>query len=271
MHLKRWITALVALPLIILLILKGGPALFALTIAVVAVLTLIEYLRIAFASHETRLPWTFTTWTCLGGLAVIAAVHYGYYPGIVHVLALHLIGCGLLAVKRYAVSRDAPLVAVKLIFGMVYIPVLFACVVHLRNGVDGIQWVSLLLCVIALGDIGAYYVGSYLGKHKLFPAASPKKTIEGAVGGLASNLVAAWAFNLLFMDQAIPVFGLVLYAFLVGAAGQVGDLFESIFKREAGIKDSGGLLPGHGGFLDRVDALLFGAPVAVMLKEYLLL
>lgn len=270
MHLKRWITAVVALPLIILLILKGGPALFALIIATVTVLTLIEYLRIALHNHNPRVAWYFTAWTCLSGVAVIAAVHFAFFIGVLYILSVHLIVCSILAVLRFKEAHDAPQVAVKLVFGTLYIAVLFSFLVFLRNDIDGVLWVSLLLWVIALGDIGAYYVGSYLGRHKLCPSVSPKKTVEGALGGLGANLVAVWLFNLLFASGSLPMTGLAVFAILVGASGQVGDLFESLFKRVADIKDSGGLLPGHGGFLDRVDALLFGAPVAVLLKEYLL-
>jgi phosphatidate cytidylyltransferase len=120
-----------------------------------------------------------------------------------------------------------------------------------------------------MGDTGAYYAGSYLGRHKLCPAVSPKKTIEGAVGGLTASLLIAFFYKLLFIP-ALSIPAVLLFAAVVGAVGQVGDLFESEFKRAAGVKDSGRLLPGHGGFLDRIDALLFAIPTAYLLKEYLL-
>lgn len=271
MHLKRWITAAIAVPLVILLILKGGQTLFFLTVAAITLLTLIEYYKIVFYTHDPFVPWYFIYWGCLCGTALVAAVHFSCPNGVPGILSLHVIGCGLLAVIRFKSAQDAPVVAVKTVFGCLYIPVLFSFVVLLRNGADGMIWVSLLLWVIAWGDIGAYYVGSTMGRHKLCPAVSPKKTIEGAVGGLAANLLAVWSFNFLFASNSLPLGGLMVYAVLVGIAGQVGDLFESLFKRTAGIKDSGGILPGHGGFLDRIDALLFGAPVAFLLKEFVLI
>ena len=98
---------------------------------------------------------------------------------------------------------------------------------------------------------------------------SPKKTVEGAIGGLAANVLFGWLFKWLFLSTMSSM-TCVVFALAVGAVGQAGDLFESQFKRVAGIKDSSNLLPGHGGFLDRIDALLFAAPIGYLLKEYLL-
>jgi phosphatidate cytidylyltransferase len=98
---------------------------------------------------------------------------------------------------------------------------------------------------------------------------SPKKTIEGAVGGLGANLIFGWMFKMLFFND-LPVLVCIVVALGAGIAGQAGDLFESEFKRSAGVKDSGTILPGHGGILDRIDALLFAAPVAYLLKVLLL-
>jgi phosphatidate cytidylyltransferase len=235
MHLKRWITAVIALPLVVLLILIGGQALFSLTIAVISVLTMAEYFRIAFHNHHPKVAWACSAWTYASGAAVVAAAHYAFVMGIVYILSLHLLGCGLLAVFRFNRSQDSPIVAVKSVFAILYISLLFSFLVVLRNGANGVIWVSLLLWVIAWGDIGAFYVGSYLGRHKLCPMVSPKKTVEGALGGLGANLLAVWAFNILFASGSLPAGRLVVYALLVGAAGQVGDLFESLFKRTAGI------------------------------------
>lgn len=124
-------------------------------------------------------------------------------------------------------------------------------------------WLVLsVLLVIWAGDSGAYFVGRAIGKHKMAPAISPNKTWEGAIGGLAASwLVGHWMVNHVGLYTGLAlVFGLI-----VGAAGQIGDLFESAIKREIGIKDFGNLLPGHGGVLDRFDSLLFAAPVAYLL------
>ena len=124
-------------------------------------------------------------------------------------------------------------------------------------------WIFLLLAIIFAGDVSAFYVGSYLGRHKLSPAISPGKTIEGAVGGLLANLLAGAVGKFFFYPDLDWSLSLMFFA-LAGMAGQTGDLFESEMKRSSQIKDSGGVLPGHGGFLDRIDALLFASPVAYL-------
>jgi phosphatidate cytidylyltransferase len=139
----------------------------------------------------------------------------------------------------------------------------------IRNGGNGVWWVYFLVCTVFSGDIGAYYIGTYFGRHKLCPVVSPNKTIEGSVGGLALTLGVGALFKYFFMPL-VP-WGLSILFFLsIGIAGQVGDLFESALKRAGNIKDSGVLLPGHGGLLDRIDALLFAAPVTYFFKEYFL-
>lgn len=116
------------------------------------------------------------------------------------------------------------------------------------------------LAVILLGDTGAYFVGRAFGKHLLIPKVSPKKTVEGAIGGLAASALTAVFFVLMF-PMPLTIFEAIVVAIAGGIAGQIGDLAESALKRVANCKDSGALLPGHGGALDRVDALLFGVPI----------
>jgi phosphatidate cytidylyltransferase len=120
--------------------------------------------------------------------------------------------------------------------------------------------VLFVLAVTWLGDTGAYFAGRFLGKHKLYAAVSPKKTWEGAVGGVDGALVAAIVMKLARFEDALPWLDLVLIAVPGAMLGQMGDLVESLFKRSTGVKDSGSILPGHGGILDRIDAVLFFAP-----------
>jgi phosphatidate cytidylyltransferase len=137
---------------------------------------------------------------------------------------------------------------------------LTGCIVGLRlEGPAGRGLVLFLLAVIFLGDTGAYYVGRAFGRRPLAPRISPKKTVAGLVGGLAASVAGALVFGLLMG----PGFSMVESAALglaLSLLGVSGDLFESFLKRSAGVKDAGGLVPGHGGVLDRVDGLLFGAP-----------
>lgn len=269
MYWKRWLTALIILPPLILLIFKGSQLLFSIVIIITAIVCLWEYFRIAFVGHDPRVPAIYHGWGYFFGALVIGSAFYQSYLAMMVVLALNLTGMAAISIFRFKVNADAPQVAIKQIFGVLYIPLFISFIVMLRATSNGPLWVFFLLWVVAWGDTGALYVGSMLGRHKLCPAVSPKKTIEGAMGGLAANLTFAWIFKFLFLNTMSGL-TCTIFALVVGTVGQIGDLFESEFKRAAGVKDSSALLPGHGGFLDRLDALLLAAPVAFLLKEYVL-
>jgi phosphatidate cytidylyltransferase len=123
-------------------------------------------------------------------------------------------------------------------------------------------------------DIGAYAVGRTLGGRKLIPAVSPGKTVSGALGGLAATVVASWLYVRFVLEPnallSMRLPAIVLFGIVISVAAQVGDLTESLLKREAGVKDSSHLIPGHGGLLDRLDSLLFVLPVAYLLFAWLL-
>ena len=179
MYWKRWITALVIIPPLVLLILKGSQLVFSAFIIATAIICLWEYYRIAFVGHQPPVPEVFHYWGYFGGAAIVAAAFFGHYPILLVVLALNFLGTALLSIPRFKINHDAPVVAVKQIFGILYIPFSFAFLVMLRASGDGPYWVLFLMWVIAWGDTGALYVGSMFGRHKLCPAVSPKKTIEG--------------------------------------------------------------------------------------------
>ncbi|MGD9222182.1 MAG: phosphatidate cytidylyltransferase [Desulfobacteraceae bacterium] len=269
MYLKRWLTALVLIPPFILVILKGSQLLFTFVLVVVATVCLWEYLRVTYSAHEPAVPKIYHGWGYLLGALVLYCAYQQSYIGVMVVLAMNLIGAAFMSIFRFKDNQDAPTVAIKQIFGILYIPFSISFIIMLRATPDGPYWVLFLFWVVAWGDTGALYVGSLFGRHKLCAAVSPKKTIEGAFGGLAANLIFAWLYKLLFFN-AMNSITCTVFALMVGAAGQIGDLFESEFKRAAGVKDSSALLPGHGGLLDRLDAMLLAAPVAFLLKEYLL-
>lgn len=144
--------------------------------------------------------------------------------------------------------------------GIFYVALLFAFQVSIRAGMHGRQWLVFLYFVIWASDIGAYSIGIPFGKHRLYEKISPKKSIEGLIGALAAAagmalLCRSWFMPPVSTGEAIAL-GLVL-----ASVGTLGDLAESLFKRAAGVKDSGGIIPGHGGILDRMDSMLFAAPV----------
>jgi phosphatidate cytidylyltransferase len=269
MYLKRWLTALIIIPPFVLLIVKGSQPLFTVVLFCIAVLCLWEYYRIAFLEHSFKVSKIYHGLGYLSGALVLVGALRQSEIAIISVLALNLIGVAVLSVFRFRASQDAPLVAIKQVFGVFYIPFLLSFIVLLRASSDGPLWVLFLFWVVAWGDTGALYVGTMLGRHKLCEAVSPKKTVEGSLGGLAANLVFAWIFKWLFFDTMNGL-TCTVFALITGVVGQIGDLFESEFKRAAGVKDSSTLLPGHGGLMDRLDAVLLAAPVAFVLKEFLL-
>jgi phosphatidate cytidylyltransferase len=266
MHLKRWITGLIALPFLIFLVYKGG-VLFTILISIAGLVALWEYYRIVFNGEDKPISNIILLW----GYGINFAIIWSTFlvgPNLsVSVIGLNLIVVALISLFQFKTDQTVLDVVIKQLQGIIYIPVLLSFLVLIREGSSGMIWVFVLLAVIFAGDTGAYYVGSYLGRHKLSPAVSPGKTIEGSIGGLAVNLVLGGVGKYFFLS-GLP-WGLSLLFFLtVGIAGQVGDLFESELKRSSGIKDSGGILPGHGGILDRIDALLFASPVAYIFIEY---
>jgi phosphatidate cytidylyltransferase len=255
--LKRVLTAVVLVPLVVALVLWAPPWLFFLGVLLVGWLCLWEYLELMgrIGSGAQRWPLyvvTIATW-------LVAA----FSPG--HLLAAVVAGGLLLftaAVARRGAMEEIPWASAAGVFGLVYVGLPFALVLELRQGPQGALLLLYLLLLVWVGDTAAYFVGRGLGRHKLAPRLSPGKTIEGTVGSLVFSVgVGHWLFQLWFSGLGVnPIHSWVLPV-AVNVAMQVGDLAESGLKRGAGAKDSSTLLPGHGGVLDRVDGLLFAAPV----------
>lgn len=163
----------------------------------------------------------------------------------------------LLVLWRLGEVKTAAVRTTTTAFGALWLGVGMAALAVLRRegGADGPGWVVLALMLSWLSDTGAYFAGRFLGKRKLYPAVSPKKTVAGAVGGLGGAVAGALLASYGFLTSLPVAHGLAL-ALVAGALGQAGDLGESLLKRSFGVKDSGGIVPGHGGILDRIDALL---------------
>jgi len=160
---------------------------------------------------------------------------------------------GLLAPEPHpaAGTRTAWLIA-----GPLYVGVLLSSVGKLHTLEHGGAWVLLSMWLAWASDTGAYFAGRYFGKTRLYPKVSPSKTVEGALGGLLGSLSGGLAAHFGFFPS-LPFVDAIVLSLVAGALGQMGDLVESLVKRSTGVKDSGALLPGHGGLLDRVDALMF--------------
>ncbi len=173
----------------------------------------------------------------------------------------------LIALEVMRPNQNSMYSVIFTLFGYLYIPWLFGYVITLRytpDGVLGLWYLMLPMLAIIASDVGAYVVGKLFGRRKLAPQLSPNKTLEGAFGGLglAIFIVTATAYGLEhWRSIQVDLYDAILFSVLVASAAQLGDLFESLIKRWAGVKDAGGLLPGHGGVLDRIDSMLFAVPV----------
>ncbi len=147
------------------------------------------------------------------------------------------------------------------VLATLYVGMLGGSLIRLHNDfAAGWKLVLFLLMVVWLGDAGAYYVGKNFGRHKLSPRISPKKTIEGLAGGIAISMITATIVHFTYFKE-LPLLHAMIAGILLSIAGVIGDLAESMWKRSAAVKDSGTLIPGHGGFLDRFDSIFFTAPI----------
>lgn len=270
MHLKRILSAIIAIPCLYLLILKGGPLSFTILVAVAGVIALGEYYRIVFNPQQLPVVGLIPGigYLATSGIILLSYFRPGQFELVAGILVLNFLLAGIAALFQF---KDQPLIVemvTKQVHGVIYVAVLISSLVLLRGTTSvGISWIFFTLAIVALCDTGAYYAGTYLGKHKLCPSVSPGKTIEGFIGGLVFVMVA----GLLVRHWFFPDYGvamMILFLVIVSIVGPCGDLFESVLKRTGGIKDSGSIIPGHGGILDRIDALLFVAPVAYVFKTY---
>jgi len=235
-------------------LLLAPPPLFALLLTAVILATQWEYYGL-FAGRPEHAKRTL-------GLAFSALVALSFYWGIERAAATYSLAAmamltWILFLERNR-ERAIQTTAITL-FGMAYTAWNLGHLMLIRDLPAGRGALLVLLFAIWGSDTGAYYAGSRYGRHRIFPAISPKKTWEGSVAGLAAAVVAATLATALFYPP-LTVAAALLLGLAVGVAGQLGDLFESMLKRSAGIKDSSHLLPGHGGLLDRLDSLIFAAP-----------
>jgi phosphatidate cytidylyltransferase len=270
MHLQRWITSLIGLPFLILLIMKGGPLLFGTFAVFLCLVAMREYFHMVFAASGRSLFDIVPVLGYITGIAIVFAAYHHSFQGMLGVIMANILICGFITTFRFYADPLIMEALFKQFMGITYIPLLISCLILIRNGPEGIFWILFLLLMVAANDTGAYYAGSWFGKHKLCPNVSPGKTIEGFLGGLAALML----FGILFKACIFPAYswGLMLLLFiLVGIIAPTGDLFESVLKRTFHVKDSGNLLAGHGGILDRIDALMFAAPVVYLFKEFLIL
>ena len=288
MHLlKRVLTAVVLIPIVLVLVLRAPVPVLAVVAAAVALLTVHELLKLA-EGYGVRPLWR-TTYVFVALFFLLLAIQPGEKPLTSTAIFVYAIGFaaaiapflfGVVGMRNVDLSTAFPAAAAS-VFAFTYVALPLGMLVQLRQQWAGAFLLLYLLLLVWAGDIFAYFVGRSLGRHLMSPRISPKKTWEGAL----ASLIASLAVGMLLYNYALPLSTALLNAHLIkpedgyfalqkpplwptillsaaiNIAAQMGDLVESLIKRGAGVKDSGAILPGHGGMLDRVDALLFAAPV----------
>jgi len=286
--LKRIATAVVLIPIVLALILRAPVPVVAIVTGIVALVTIHEFLKLteSYGVRPMRLP----TYIFSGTFFLLLALNVGNEkPLLSTAIFVYCLGFAAafapflfltIGMRRAELSSGYPAAAAAA-FAFVYVALPMGMLVQLRQQWAGAFYLLYLLLVVWAGDIFAYFVGKSMGRHLMAPRISPKKTWEGAAASLAASVGVGW----LLFHYALPIssallqvglisrrdglFGLeqpsmgpvILLTIVLNVAAQLGDLVESLIKRGAGVKDSGAILPGHGGMLDRIDALLFAAPV----------
>jgi len=263
----RVLSALILGPTVLLLVAYSPPVLFLICLGAVGTLSLFEYFRMVRSMGLRGHPWFgyAAFWVLLAGL------HQKWLPAAA-VIAAVLIAGFLSAMWRQDPLRDRATGMMADLLGVFYLGFLLYPALPIRFDFGeklGLHWTILLFVVVWVGDSMALVVGKSIGRTLFAPYISPKKTNEGAVGGLFAGVLAAILLQH-FWYTDLPLPHVIAAAFLVGAFGQLGDLAESTLKRAAEVKDSSSIIPGHGGILDRIDSLLFAFPVLYLylLKLY---
>jgi len=239
----------------LLLLLKGTVALFALVLIVGLAIGAYEYGKMALPRESTLDP---VLLSCLCILPVVSSFFIPYL-GLNGGLTLAFLLLSFWTLASYTEGFDSFGFFSRCSLGILWVGFLGTHLLMIRALPEGHYWLLILTGITAGSDSGAYYTGRAFGKHKLSPLISPNKTIEGALGGILTGMLVASLLAIILL-QSVPWFFVLGSAIILGVLGICGDLVESVIKRATGTKDSGTILGGHGGILDRADSILFAAP-----------
>ena len=257
----RVLSALVLLPIVIGTVWFLPPIGTLMLALVAAMLAFVEYAAIA-AALGAKVPRAVSGAAVLGACAALGSG----WTILDVILLTAMIAIGAAAVGTAQPGPEVLRNASAAVFPIVYIGLPLGALAAVREAA-GREAVLLIMATIVISDSAQYYSGRALGRHPLAPAISPKKTREGAIGGVVFGTL-AFAVGARYVFPAAPILLVALVGASIATLGIVGDLFESLLKRSAGVKDSGALIPGHGGVLDRIDSWLFAAPVYYVFVRY---
>ena len=258
-HLHRWLTAAVAVPLLAFIIGFGPGWLLLVAILLVNLGAMLELSTLVLSGTS---GWKRGVVSSMGLMLPLATYWKGAL-GLTLATVVVLFISLLVHLFLYAKHKASLTSLGAIIFAQLYIPFLLSHLLLLFPLPSGRRWIFFVLLVIFAGDTGAYYVGHRWGKRRLWPSVSPGKTVEGAVGGLLTSLfIGLIAGELLLSTTGFSLKCILALALAMALVGQIGDLMESMLKRVSQVKDASGLLPGHGGLLDRLDSLIFAFPLA---------
>ena len=257
MHLYRWLTSIVAVPLLVYIVAAGPRGLFYTLLFAASLKGLFELLRII----APGLPSSLKIISILVNLFFFYCLWRGlFYQAFALFCFWVIVPLAFCLFSPPALRNRAAEVVGSLSVVFLYVCLPFGLLLVMDRYPRGNLWILFLLTVIFISDTGAFYFGRFFGKRKLYPSVSPNKTWAGAFGGLLAGVISGLLFSYLFRLGGFPLQAGLL-AGVLSVCGQVGDLVESMLKRNAGVKDSGRILPGHGGLLDRVDGMLFAVPL----------
>lgn len=267
---KRVATAAVLVPIVLAVIyLDPGPWAVAAAAAIVGGIALDEYLRMALPVDEDDPAGILRAVTFVFAAAIVMVpVALGPGPALLPLLTGAALGLSFATLAR---PKQLPAAGRHLgvcLSGLLYVPLLMMTLPLLKERGHP-HWVALAMCMAFFSDTVAYFFGRAFGKHKLYEAVSPKKTLQGSFGGILGSCMATVGVGSLWLLPELPIAHAIGLGVLGSVAGQTGDLVESMIKRTYGVKDSSNLLPGHGGMLDRIDAMLFVAPVVYGYVAYI--
>jgi phosphatidate cytidylyltransferase len=250
---KRVVSALIAIPVLLFFVVSGG-VIFKVGVVSLSVIALYEYINVYSKNDDKPISWVLYIGFLLHYLVIALNMHNLVLPTIYLIVFLSM------SVPIF--NRSYSVISSSLtVTGFLYIINFFSLLILIRDFPNGNYFIWLVFLISFFCDTFAYYTGRFLGRNKLCPLVSPKKTVEGALGGVVGSIVGVTIWKLIVGSLGFTWIHIISLGIIGAVISQIGDLSASLIKRYVGVKDYGNIMPGHGGVLDRFDSILFTAPV----------